>query len=82
MRSWRTSTRPKGISTVARLAGKAALITGAGSGIGRPVAQRISEEGAAVMVAEVVADRAAETAATIASSAGGGRRPDIRHLEP
>jgi NAD(P)-dependent dehydrogenase (short-subunit alcohol dehydrogenase family) len=44
------------------LRGKAAFITGAGSGIGRATARRFAEEGAAVMVADVVADRAAETA--------------------
>jgi NAD(P)-dependent dehydrogenase (short-subunit alcohol dehydrogenase family) len=44
------------------LRGKAAFITGAGSGIGRAIARRFAEEGAAVMAADVVADRAAETA--------------------
>jgi meso-butanediol dehydrogenase/(S,S)-butanediol dehydrogenase/diacetyl reductase len=44
------------------LRGKAAFVTGAGSGIGRATARRFAEEGAAVMAADVVADRAAETA--------------------
>ena len=36
-----------------RLAGKIALITGAGSGIGRASAVRFAEEGARVVVAEI-----------------------------
>jgi 3-oxoacyl-[acyl-carrier protein] reductase len=51
-----------------RLAGKATLITGAGSGIGRASALAFAEEGARVLCADIVAGAAAETAATINAS--------------
>jgi NAD(P)-dependent dehydrogenase (short-subunit alcohol dehydrogenase family) len=54
-----------------RLTGKTALITGAGSGIGRATAMRFAEEGAAVAVVNLRADAAEETADKI--TADGGR---------
>jgi rhamnulose-1-phosphate aldolase/alcohol dehydrogenase len=48
------------------LAGRIALVTGGGSGIGRATAQRLAAEGACV----VVADRDTESAATVAGSLG------------
>jgi rhamnulose-1-phosphate aldolase/alcohol dehydrogenase len=48
------------------LAGRIALVTGGGSGIGRATAQRLSAEGACV----VVADRDAASAAEVASGLG------------
>jgi NAD(P)-dependent dehydrogenase (short-subunit alcohol dehydrogenase family) len=45
-----------------RLAGKAALITGAGGGIGREIARRFTEEGARIAAADIDADAARETA--------------------
>jgi NAD(P)-dependent dehydrogenase (short-subunit alcohol dehydrogenase family) len=53
-----------------RLDGKVAVITGAGSGIGRVTAMLFASEGARVVVADVVADLAASTAADVV--AGGG----------
>jgi len=50
-----------------RLRGKAAFITGGGSGIGRAIAQRFAGEGASVMVADIRADAAAQTAQMIAA---------------
>ncbi len=53
-----------------RLQGKTALITGAGSGIGRAMATRFAAEGAAVVVADLAAD-SAETVAEEIRAAGG-----------
>lgn len=54
-----------------RFEGKAAIVTGAASGIGRATAIRLGSEGAAVACLDLVEDAVGETAATIA--AGGGR---------
>jgi meso-butanediol dehydrogenase/(S,S)-butanediol dehydrogenase/diacetyl reductase len=53
-----------------RFDGKVALITGAGSGIGRASAIRLTAEGAEVFAHDVNADGLAETAATITAAGG------------
>jgi NAD(P)-dependent dehydrogenase (short-subunit alcohol dehydrogenase family) len=49
---------------------KVAVITGAGSGVGRASAQRFAEEGAAVVCADIDLDRAKETVAQIEAAGG------------
>jgi NAD(P)-dependent dehydrogenase (short-subunit alcohol dehydrogenase family) len=53
-----------------RLQGRAALITGAGSGIGRATAELFSAEGAAVGVVDMSAEAAKETVAKITVAGG------------
>jgi NAD(P)-dependent dehydrogenase (short-subunit alcohol dehydrogenase family) len=50
-----------------RLRGKRAIVTGAGSGIGRAIALRLAEEGASVVISDV--DE--EATVGVASEAGG-----------
>ncbi len=53
-----------------QLEGKVAIITGAGSGVGRASAARFAEEGASVLCADIDQDRADETVKQV-SNAGG-----------
>jgi NAD(P)-dependent dehydrogenase (short-subunit alcohol dehydrogenase family) len=53
-----------------QLADTAAVITGAGSGVGRASARRFAEEGARVVVADIDDDRAAETVRLVESEGG------------
>jgi 2-hydroxycyclohexanecarboxyl-CoA dehydrogenase len=52
------------------LADRVAVVTGGGGGIGRGIAARFASEGASVVVAEIDAERAAETVASIAAAGG------------
>jgi NAD(P)-dependent dehydrogenase (short-subunit alcohol dehydrogenase family) len=56
-----------------RLAGKAALVTGAGRGIGATIALAFAREGAAVVLAELDLDTAQRTAARIEAEVGSAR---------
>jgi 3-oxoacyl-[acyl-carrier protein] reductase len=56
-----------------RFEGQVALITGAGRGIGAATAERLASEGAAVVVADVDGDVAAETAAAISATGAKAR---------
>lgn len=52
-----------------RLTGKIAVVTGAGSGFGRGIAEAFAREGAKVAVADIAAARAADVAAAIGDAA-------------
>jgi NAD(P)-dependent dehydrogenase (short-subunit alcohol dehydrogenase family) len=55
---------------MALLDGKVALVTGAGSGIGRATARRFAQEGASVLTVDIDAGAAEETAGAIAAAGG------------
>jgi len=52
------------------LRGKTAFITGAGSGIGRAIAERLAQDGARVAVADIALNAAHDTAQTIVGRGG------------
>src|ERR1700691_1291464 len=58
------------MTKASELTGSTALVTGAGSGIGRATALLLAVEGAAVMVADIDADSARETADMIIRAGG------------
>jgi len=62
-----------------RLASKTAIVTGAGSGIGRAIAELFGREGAKVLVAEIEEANGQETVATITAAGGTSRcvRTDV-----
>lgn len=62
--------------TAMRFVGKACLVTGGGSGIGRATCLRLAAEGGRVAVVDLKEERAAETAEAI--RAGGGEAMAVR----
>ena len=61
--------RPRGT----RVAGKVAIVTGAGAGVGRGIAELLALEGAKVVVANRNAERGEETVSHIRAAGGEGR---------
>lgn len=63
--------------------GKTAIITGGASGIGRAIAEQVAMRGGTVILADLNADLAEETAAAIRAGGGDARaaRLDVRDLE-
>jgi NAD(P)-dependent dehydrogenase (short-subunit alcohol dehydrogenase family) len=53
-----------------RLEGKSALITGAASGIGKAIAERLVQEGAAVLITDVAAEGLEKTASALRDAGG------------
>jgi 3-oxoacyl-[acyl-carrier protein] reductase len=51
-----------------KLAGQVALVTGGGAGLGEAMAQRLAADGAAVLVADIVAARAESVAAALTTA--------------
>lgn len=66
-----------------RVDGKVALVTGAGSGIGRKAAETLAEAGARVMVTDIDADGGAETESLINKRFGTNDQPAamFQHLD-
>ena len=63
------------------LAGKLAVVTGAGGGIGRAIAQTFAKAGATVVVADVNATTAEQTKQTLESGKHSSRQCDVSRAE-
>src|SRR5690348_2970744 len=64
---------PEPAAALMDLSGRAAIVTGGGSGIGRAVSLRLVGAGASVVVADVDPDGAAVTVKLIEEAGAGGR---------
>lgn len=71
------------MSDILSMAGRTALVTGAGQGVGRQVALHIADHGGAVVVNDYHGDRADEVAAEIVERGGTalGLRADVTDLD-
>ena len=64
-----------------RLEGRVALVTGAASGIGKATAQRLVEEGAAVLVTDIQVDAGEATVQELDGRRRPGRLPQARRQQ-
>lgn len=58
------------VADLVSLAGRSAVVTGAAWGLGKAAARRLSEVGAAVLIADIDADAATATAAELSAASG------------
>lgn len=65
-----------------RFAGRMAVVTGAGSGLGQATAARLAQEGAATACLDLAADAAEATAAAIRASGGTARAYQVDVADP
>ena len=64
-------------STMQRFAGRVALVTGAGAGIGAAIAKRLAAEGAAVVVNDLSPEAAEKVAGELHASGGSEAVPRV-----
>lgn len=60
-----------------KLAGKVAIITGAGGGYGEGIAKKFTEEGAKVVLIDIIGDNIARVAAALPSGTAVGIQGDV-----